>query len=435
MTTHRRLGIDVGGTFTDFALVNDADGTVATYKQLTTPTDPSESVLDGIDRLLAREKVALTDVGVVAHGTTLITNAVIERKGARTGMLVTEGFLDVLDVGMESRYDLFDLRIEFAAPVVPRQLRRGIPERIQHDGAVQIELDEQAIRDAAHALVTEQACTALAICFLHAYVNPAHEQRAAAIVAEMYPDLAISTSSDVVPVMREFERWSTTTVNAYAQPLAQSYLGRIERELMQRGFAGAFLIMTSSGGAVTASEARRWPVRLIESGPAAGALMAAVVGEAAGYPDVLSFDMGGTTAKGAIVRGGRPLKRYRLEVAREHEFKAGSGLPLLIPVIDMIEIGAGGGSLAKVDNRGLLEVGPLSAGADPGPASYGRGGDAPTLTDANAVLGYLVPERFLGGEMPLNRALAEAALTEKIALPLDIDVARAAWGTHEVINE
>jgi N-methylhydantoinase A len=432
---HRRLGIDVGGTFTDFALVNDEDGSVATYKQLTTPADPSECVLAGIDQLLGREGVTLADVRVVAHGTTLITNSVIERKGAKTAMLVTDGFLDVLDVGMESRYDLFDLRIEYADPVVPRRLRRGIPERLRHDGSVQLSLDEQAVKDAARSLVEDHACEALAVCFLHAYVNPAHEQRAAAIVAELYPDFPISTSSDVVPVMREFERWSTTTINAYTQPLAARYLGRIERALAERGFGGAFLIMTSSGGAVTVSEAQRWPVRLIESGPAAGALMAAVVGKSAGHSEVLSFDMGGTTAKGAIVRGGQPLKRYRLEVAREHEFKVGSGLPLLIPVIDMIEIGAGGGSLASVDKRGLLEVGPLSAGADPGPACYGRGGEAPTLTDANTVLGYLVPEQFLGGEMPLDRRLAERALTQTIAEPLGIDAARAAWGTHEVINE
>jgi N-methylhydantoinase A len=430
-----RLGVDVGGTFTDFALVNVATGAVATHKQLTTPADPSESVLSGLDLLLARERVAVTDLATIVHGTTLITNAVIERKGARTGMLATAGFPDALDVGMESRYDLFDLRIEFAEPVVPRAWRRGVPERMRHDGTVETTLDEDAVRAAVTSLVQDHDIEALAICFLHSYANAAHEQRAAAVAREMYPALAVSVSAEVVPVMREFERWSTTTVNAYTQPLADRYLGRLETELQRRNFAGAFLIMTSNGGAVTPSQARQFPVRLIESGPAAGALMAAHIGAEAGCDDILSFDMGGTTAKGAIVRDGQPLKRYRLEVAREHEFRAGSGLPLRIPVIDMIEIGAGGGSLASVDQRGLLAVGPRSAGADPGPACYAKGGAEPTLTDANTALGYLVPERFLGGEMPLDANLASQAITEHVAEPLTIDVARAAWGIHEVINE
>ena len=434
MQRRMRLGVDVGGTFTDFALVDDASGAIATHKQLTTPDDPSECVLSGLDYLLRRENVAITDVETIVHGTTLITNAVIERKGARTGMMVTQGFDHVLDVGMESRYDLFDLRIQYAQPVVPRRWRRTVMERLRHDGSVETLLDEAAVRVAARSLV-DDGVQAIAICFLHSYANPAHEQAAAAIVAQMYPELPVSASAQVVPVMREFERWSTATVNAYTQPLAGRYLSRLERELARRGFKGAFLIMTSNGGAMTAAGARQFPVRLIESGPAAGALMSAFIGAQAGSPDILSFDMGGTTAKGAIVRGGKPLKRYRLEVAREHEFRAGSGLPLRIPVIDMIEIGAGGGSLAAVDARGLLAVGPQSAGAAPGPASYGNGGVHPTLTDANTALGYLVPERFLGGEMPLQPELARQALEAEVAAPLGIDVARAAWGTHEVINE
>ena len=435
MNGHLRLGVDIGGTFTDFALFDESTRALATHKQLTTPADPSACVLEGIDRLLAREGRNVSELRAVIHGTTLITNAVIERKGARTGMLVTEGFRDILDVGMESRYDLFDLRIEFAEPVVPRALRVGIPERLRHDGKAEVPLDEPAVREAVRRLVEVDQIESLAICFLHAYVNPAHEQQALALVQDLYPDLPVCASADIAPVMREFERWSTTTVNAYTQPLAVSYLGRIEQELAARGFDGAFLIMTSSGGALTSSQAQRWPVRLIESGPAAGALMAAFVGEQAGYPDILSFDMGGTTAKGAVVRNAKPLKRYRLEVARAHEFRTGSGLPLRIPVIDMIEIGAGGGSLAAVDERGLLAVGPRSAGADPGPACYARGGQQATLTDANTLLGYLVPDRFLGGDMPLDVDQARNAVESHVAEPLQVDAARAAWGIHEVINE
>jgi N-methylhydantoinase A len=435
MTGSIRLGIDVGGTFTDFALVDDERSTLATHKQLTTPHDPSLCVLSGIDHILAREHLELADVAAIVHGTTLITNAVIERKGARTGMLVTQGFIDVLDVGMESRYDLFDLRIEFSEPLVPRYLRAPVAERVRHDGTIEKSLDEQCVREGLRELCEQGNIDALAICYLNSYANAAHEQRSATIAREMYPHLAISTSAEVVPVMREFERWSTTVVNAYAQPLAQRYLGRLQQQLLDSGFAGALLIMTSSGGTVTASQAQTFPVRLIESGPAAGALMSAFVGTEAGHADILSFDMGGTTAKGAIVRDGKPLKRYRMEVARAHEFRAGSGIPLRIPVIDMIEIGAGGGSLACVDELGLLAVGPRSAGADPGPACYAKGGTQPTLTDANLVLGYLVPERFLGGEMPLDVDAATTAMQTEVAARLDIDVTRAAWGTHEVINE
>ena len=341
MSHNIRLGIDVGGTFTDFALLDDEKGRLATHKQLTSANDPSRSVLDGIDVLLSRERIGLGELQTLVHGTTLITNSVIERRGARTAMLVTKGFVDVLDVGMESRYDLFDLRIEYAEPLVPRRLRSPIDERIRHDGVIEVALDEDAVRGSVRCLREEHGIEALAICFLHSYANPRHERRAAEIVREQYPELTVCTSAEVVPVMREFDRWSTTVANAYTQPLAKNYLGKLEGELKARGFNGAFLVMTSSGGSVTPAQAQTFPVRLIESGPAAGALMSAFVGAEAGFDDILSFDMGGTTAKGAIVRGGRPLKRYQMEVARAHEFKAGSGLPLRIPVIDMIEIGGG----------------------------------------------------------------------------------------------
>lgn len=430
-----RLGVDIGGTFTDFALVDEDTGTLSVHKKLTTPHDPSESVLQGLAELLDRTGVPISDLAAVAHGTTLVTNAVIERRGAVTGMLVTRGFRDVLDIAMERRYDLFDLRLEFAEPVVPRSLRAEIDERVMFDGAVGTPLNQAEIETAVTRLVEDHGIEALAICFLHSYVDPAHEEAAREIVAQRYPDLYVTTSSEVLPFMREYERWSTTTVNAYVRPLTAHYLQRLESGLGQMGFAGKLLVMTSSGGMVTPDIAQRFPARLIESGPAAGALMAAYLGERLGEPNLLSFDMGGTTAKGALIRDGRPLRRYEFEVAREHEFKNGSGLPLRIPVIDMIEIGDGGGSIANVDERNLLAVGPRSAGADPGPACYGLGGEQATLTDANLALGYLVPDAFLGGRMTLDSAAAARAIEGGVAKTLGVDTTRAAWGIHEVINE
>lgn len=430
-----RLGVDIGGTFTDFALVDDETGALSVHKQLTTPHDPSECVLTGLAALLERTGVAIGDIAAVAHGTTLVTNAVIERQGAPTGMLVTEGFRDVLDIAMERRFDLFDLRLEFAEPVVPRALRAEISERVMFDGRLETALDEAEVEAATTRLVEEHGIEALAICFLHSYADPSHEERAREIVARRFPDLRVTTSSEVLPFMREYERWSTTTVNAYVRPLTDRYLDRLETGLGDMGFTGRLLVMTSSGGMVTPAIARRFPARLIESGPAAGALMAAFLGERIGEDNLLSFDMGGTTAKGALIRDGRPLRRYEFEVAREHDFKQGSGLPLRIPVIDMIEIGAGGGSIAEVDDRNLLAVGPRSAGADPGPACYGQGGERATLTDANLALGYLVPDAFLGGRMTLDVGAAERAIGADVAATLDVDTTRAAWGIHEVINE
>jgi len=430
-----RLGVDIGGTFTDFALVSDDTGALSIHKQLTTPHDPSESVLTGLAELLDRTGVPITDVVAVSHGTTLVTNAVIERRGAVTGMLVTKGFRDVLDIAMERRYDLFDLRIEFAEPVVPRALRAEIDERVMFDGATGKPLNEAEVEAAVSHLVETHAIEALAICFLHSYADSSHEERAREIVAKRYPDLHLTTSSEVLPFMREYERWSTTTINAYVRPLTAHYLRRLESGLAGMGFTGRLLVMTASGGMVTPEIARRFPVRLIESGPAAGALMAAFLGDQFGEPDLLSFDMGGTTAKGALIRDGRPLRRYEIEVGRVYGFKHGSGLPLRIPVIDMIEIGAGGGSIATVDERNLLAVGPSSAGADPGPACYGLGGKRATLTDANLTLGYLVADAFLGGRMALDTAAAEHVIGSDIAATLNIDSVRAAWGIHEVINE
>ncbi len=431
-----RVGIDIGGTFTDFALFDPDAGRMAVHKQLTTPADPSVAVLEGIETLLARSEVALGHVELVAHGTTLVTNAVIERKGAVTGMLVTRGFRDILDMGLEQRYDLFDLRLVFPAPLVPRRLRHEVAERMRYDGEVETPLDLNSARRAARALAeAEEGVVALAICFLHSYANPAHELRVKEMLADEFPDFRVSISSEIFANMREYERWTTTTMNAYTQPMFEHYLARLEAGLAARGFDGRLAIMTSSGNSLAPDAARRFPVRALESGPAAGALMSAHHGRILGLPNLLSFDMGGTTAKGALIKAGVPLKIYDMEIARVHEFKRGSGLPVKIPAIDMIEIGAGGGSIAEVDERGVIRVGPRSAGADPGPACYGRGGERATLTDANLLLGYLDPAFFLGGAFALESARAEAVLEVDVAGVLELDLARAAWGVHEVINE
>jgi N-methylhydantoinase A len=429
-----RVGIDIGGTFTDFALFDARGARMAVHKCLTTPHDPSEAVTEGVKALLAREKVRIGDVSDIVHGTTLVTNAVIERRGAVTGMLATAGFSDILDTGFERRYDLFDLRIKYPPPLVPRRLRIEVDERVRFDGSIECPLDEAAVRAAARRF-EELGVTAVAVCFLHSYANPAHEARAAHILREAAPQLFVSASADVFPNMREFERWTTTSVNAFTQPMFDRYLERLENGLAAQGFRGRLYIMSSSSGTLTADTARRFPVRALESGPAAGALMSAYHGRSLDLANLLSFDMGGTTAKGALVRGGAPIKRFAMEVARVHEFRQGSGLSIRIPAIDMIEIGAGGGSIAEIDERDLLRVGPRSAGADPGPACYGRGGRLPTLTDANLVLGYLDAGFFLGGSMALNRPAAEAVICDGVAGPLRLELLRAAWGIHDVVNE
>ena len=430
-----RLGVDIGGTFTDFALFDEGGGRIAVYKRLTTPADPSAAVVEGAAALLARENVPMAGVDAIAHGTTLVTNSIIERRGATTGMLVTAGFRDILDMGFEQRYDLFDLRLRWPDPLVPRRRRREVRERVAADGAVVEPLDPEEVRAAVRDLVDSAGIEALAVCFLHAYANPAHEEAAEDLVRGEFPGLHVSRSADVFANMREYERWTTATMNAYTQPMFDRYVERLEHGLSALGFAGRLHIMTSSGASIVPETARRFPVRALESGPAAGALMSARHGRALGLPDLLSFDMGGTTAKGALIRRFAPLKQYDLEVGRVHEYKRGSGLPAKLPVIDMIEIGSGGGSLARVDERGLIRVGPRSAGADPGPACYGRGGTGATLTDANLVLGYLDPGSFLGGEMRLDAEAARAAIERSVAAPAGLDPIRAAWGGHEIANE
>lgn len=429
-----RIGVDIGGTFTDFALFDARASRIAIHKRLTTPDDPARAVIEGCLALTNQAKVSPADVVEIVHGTTLVTNAVIERRGAKTGMLATQGFPDIMDMGFERRYDLFDLRIKYPQPLVPRSLRLEVDERMRFDGSIERPLNEAGVVAAAKqfkALGVE----AVAVCFIHAYANPDHERRAADILAKEAPEIFVSASADVFPNMREFERWTTTMVNAFTGPMFDGYLNRLETGLVAKGFKGRLYIMSSSGGMLTTATARRYPVRALESGPAAGALMSAHHGRALKLENMLSFDMGGTTAKGALVRGGEPVKKYSMEVARIHEFRKGSGLPVRIPVIDMIEIGAGGGSIAEVDDRGLLRVGPRSAGAMPGPACYGRGGTKPTLTDANLVLGFLDDKFFLGGEMALDRTASEKAIHDGVAKPLGLETLRAAWGIHDIICE
>ncbi|HEX2892315.1 hydantoinase/oxoprolinase family protein [Vineibacter terrae] len=429
-----RLGVDIGGTFTDLALFDERNSAMTIHKLLTTPDDPARAVLQGVHELLAMAGAPIEHVTALIHGTTLITNAVIERKGSRCAMLTTAGFRDVLDIGIENRYDQFDMRLKYPRPLVERTLQLEVDERVGPDGEIRRPLDEDEVRCVV-ARAVERGAESLAVCLLHAYVQPAHENRIRAIVESAFPDLPVSTSAEVLPFMREFERWTTTTINAYTQRMADSYLRRLEDGLAGMRFSGQFYIMASNGGTVTPATARRFPVRLLESGPAAGVLMSSHLGRLLEAPNLLSFDMGGTTAKGALVIGGEPQKKYELEVAHVHEHKAGSGFTVKIPVIDMVEIGAGGGSIADIDERGVIRVGPRSAGAVPGPACYGRGGTEPTITDANVLLGFLDPAFFLGGRMRLDFEAAGTAMRQRVAEPLGVSLMRAAWGVHQTVNE
>jgi N-methylhydantoinase A len=428
-----RIGIDIGGTFTDIFLT-DALGTLrAIAKTPTTPADPSEGVEIGLHQICHETGISPGDVSQIVHGTTLVTNALIERKGALTGMLTTRGFRDVIAMGREHRYDLYDLKLELPEPLVPRWLRLEVPERVAADGRILEPLDVEEARRQVACLLSA-GVQAIAVCLLHSYRNPRHEQVLRDIIDDMAPDVYVSLSSEVVPELREYERFSTTVANVYVRPVVDRYLQRLEQRLRDLGFRGSLLIMLSNGGTCTVDVARKLPIWLVESGPAAGALVAAYLSIRSGTGAVLSFDMGGTTAKACIVEGGRPLVTSDYEVARLHRFKKGSGLPVKVPVIDMIEIGAGGGSIAWIDQFGLLRVGPESAGADPGPACYGWGGEFPTVTDADLVLGYLDPDYFLGGRLQLDMDRALVAL-ERVARPLGMDVAQVAWGIHQLVNE
>jgi 5-oxoprolinase (ATP-hydrolysing)/N-methylhydantoinase A len=423
-----RLAFDIGGTFTDIVVVDTA-GRLTVEKLLTTTGAPEKAAREGTAAALARAGGSIADVEVGVHGTTLVANTIIERRGARIGLVTTQGLEDVLEIGLGERYDMYDLFLPFPAPLVERRLRIGVPGRIGPDGRELVPLDEDAVV-AALAQLDAERVEAVAICFLHAHANPAHERRAGELARERFPHLLVSLSAEVAGQLGEYERFSTTAANAYVQPLTARYLSALDNWLER----GHLLLMGSNGGTISVEAARRQPIVMIESGPAAGALAAAAYARRLHRSRVVSFDMGGTTAKICLIDDGEPMMSPDFEAARAERFKPGSGIPLRTPVVNLIEIGAGGGSIARVNELGLLKVGPRSAGSEPGPACYGRGGTEPTVTDANALLGYIGPSSFLGGTMTLDLDAA-ASSVGRLAGELGLDGTRTAWGIHDVVNE
>ncbi len=432
-----RLGVDIGGTFTDIALIDEATGQIYTGKVSSTPQDPSGGFMEAVQRLLAKQQIAAQDVAYIVHGTTVATNAIIEGKVAPTGFITTEGFRDMLEIARQIRPTLYDLQFEKPRPLVPRHRCFGVPERLDASGAELTPLDEDALRQVAGKL-RDEGVESIAVCFLHAYANPVHERRAGEIIAEVFPEAVVSLSAEVAPEFREYLRASTTVINSCIRPVVARYLQRIEDRLAQAGIAAELLVMQSSGGVYTFAAARQKPVYMVESGPAAGVIAAAHLGQARGYDQVISFDMGGTTAKAGLIQGGAPsvTKDYEVGTTAQSGVGAtrGAGYPIRTPVIDLVEIGAGGGSIAWVDPGGILRVGPQSAGADPGPVCYGQGGTQPTVTDANLVLGRLNPNYFLGGEIALDPTAAQRAIEQHCAQPLGMDLVEAAHGIVEIAN-
>ncbi len=427
------LGIDIGGTFTDLVLHEAATGASASLKVLTTHADPQRAVLDAAAAMLRQERLAPAAITRVVHATTLLTNALIERRGAVTGLLTTAGFRDTLEIGRERKYDLYDIAIENPAPLVPRALRQDVAERIGPRGEVIVPLDEADLR-AKLAVLQAAGVESVAIMFLHAYADPAHEQAAASAVAAWAPGLPVTASHEVAPEMREFERVSTTVASAYVKPLAARYLAGLSDGLAGLGVAAPLLLMLSNGGLTHVAEVVRNPVQMLESGPAAGALAAAFFGLRDGCRELLGFDMGGTTAKLSLVEAGEPLIATGFEAGRQKRFMEGSGLPIRISAVELIEIGAGGGSIARADALGLLKVGPDSAGSEPGPACYALGGTQPTVTDANLLLGYLNAAYFAGGRIAIDRAAASGAV-QGLADRLGLQLEAAAAGIHALVNE
>ena len=429
-----RVGVDVGGTFTDFVLVDEKRDLIFTGKRLTTPEDPGLAITDGLERLVSESGTSVPELDAVVHGTTLVANTIIERKGAKVGLITTKGFRDSLEMGREIRYDLYDLFFEKPEPLAPRFLRQPVDERIDAKGNVLRPLDENTLGAAAKKLVAE-GVEAIAICFMHAYANDAHERQAKEILDAKYPDMPITTSTEVAPEIREYERANTACANAYVLPLMQRYLGDLSQKLSDQGLKQPLYLMQSGGGIASVTRGQAAPIHLIESGPAAGATAGAFYGRLTGTERVISFDMGGTTAKMCLIEEYEPEHAHEFEAGRVRRFKKGSGLPLKVPVIDLIEIGAGGGSLARVDNMGLLKGGPDSAGSEPGPVCYGLGGTQPAVTDADLLLGYLSPEYFLGGEMNLDLGLVKDAVEEKLANVTGLSVEEVAAGIHSIVNE
>jgi 5-oxoprolinase (ATP-hydrolysing) len=428
------IGCDIGGTFTDLLMIDEATGTAYVEKVLTTPDDPSRAIETGLRSLDTMQPGAVGETAILVHGTTLVINAVIERKGALTGLVTTRGFRDVLEIGREKRYDGNDLQIRFPEPLVTRPMRMEVDERVHTSGRVLTPLDDASVEAALRGLLA-QGVKSIAVCLLNSFANPEHELRIGEIAARVAPGVPVTLSHQVLRELKEYERTTTTVINAYTKPVVDKYIHRLDDRLASVGFHGEFLLMQSSGGLNSAALARQFPVQIIESGPAAGMIGAAHYARLAGYDKVLAFDMGGTTAKMCLVVGGRVGRVNELEVDRVHRFKRGSGIPVRVPVVDLMEIGAGGGSIAKVSAKGTLEVGPESASAVPGPVSYGQGGTQPTVSDADLVLGYLNPAYFLGGRMPLDRAKAADAIERELGLPLGLGAERAAWGVHSVVNE
>jgi N-methylhydantoinase A len=432
VTAGGRLGVDIGGTFTDVAL--EADGRRHSAKILTTPEAPERAVIEAIHSVLREAALAPSDLSIIIHGTTLATNALIERKGAKTALLTTEGFRDTVEIRHENRFEQYDVNIDLPPPLVPRRLRFPVRERIDAAGRVLVPLDEAGVAALALRLMAERI-EAVAVGFLHSFTNPSHERRVGEILADRLPAVPVTLSSDVSPEMREYERFSTACANAYVQPLIGRYLANLETLLRHEGFSCPLFLMLSGGGLTAVETAIRFPVRLVESGPAGGAIFAAEIARQRGLDKVLSYDMGGTTAKICLIDELKPQTNRAFEVARIYRFKKGSGLPLRIPVIEMVEIGAGGGSIARVDRLKRITVGPDSAGADPGPACYGRGGTGPTVTDADLLLGRIDPTGFSGGRMALDREAAEAAIRHEVAEPLQLAVELAALGVSEIVDE
>ena len=429
-----RLGCDIGGTFTDFVLLDDRTGAIHINKCLTTPSDPSDAVEHGIRELQEGLPGFVDRTDEVIHGTTLVINSIIERKGARTGLITTKGFRDVLELGREIRYAPYDVFAEFPAPLVPRSLRVEVDERVRSDGTVLRPLDEKEAREVVQGLL-DAGVESIAVCLLNSFENPAHELRLKMIIEDMAPEMSVSISFAVLPQIREYERTSTTVTNAYVKPLTGRYLRRLSGRLKDLGSKGKLFIMLSSGGITSVDTAAEYPVRIIESGPTAAVISGQYYGKLFDIPEMFCFDMGGTTAKSCLIQGGVAGVVPTFEVGRVQRFMKGSGLTIQVPVVDLMEIGAGGGSIARVSRMGTLQVGPDSSGADPGPVCYGRGGEDPGVTDADLLLGYLDEGYFLGGEMKLDKERARRIVEERIAKPLGVDFVQAVWGIHDLINE
>ena len=429
-----RLGCDIGGTFTDFVLLNDQTGEIKIYKCLTTPKDPSDAVEHGIREMEKNTPGFVGKMNEVIHGTTLVINSIIERKGAKTGLITTKGFRDVLEIGRGIRYAPYDVFAEFPKPLIPRHLRFEVDERIRSDGSILKPINPEEARQVVHTLL-HLGVESIAVCLINSFENPIHERMLKEIIKKEAPGISISISYQVLPQIKEYERTSTTVTNAYVKPLTGRYLSKLTGRLESIHFKGKLFIMLSSGGVTSVETAAEFPVRIIESGPTAAVIAGKYYGRLFNISEMFCFDMGGTTAKSCLIQKGVAGVVPTFEVGRVQRFMKGSGLTIQVPVVDLMEIGAGGGSIAKVSRMGTLQVGPESSGADPGPICYGIGGTDPCVTDADLLLGYLDENYFLGGEMKLDKEAARRGIEEKVAKPLGVSSIQAIWGIHDLINE